>query len=150
MDKNAIRSYLSADEKIIDKLNQGVDYLGGHPPFGKPYREGGIFITDKRVIFSKASENRIFSIPYEDIVDISTETKERLTATRVVLTGLIAFAWKKKEKFLLIEFKNDIGETSKVGFGFSKSDPESWPTIRWAEVITKQRYNWFRNKKAPS
>jgi hypothetical protein len=148
----SIQSSLSSDEQIIHKQTLGVHYLGEHPPFGPPSSNGDMVITDKGIIFSNAGEKRIFKIPYEDMVDISTETKESLTATRIVLTGLLAPLWKKKKPFILIGMKNDIGEISKVGFGFSEPGLGSsfWPTSRWFQVISEQRYNWFKNKKTSS
>ncbi|MBU2521939.1 MAG: hypothetical protein KKD50_06900, partial [Proteobacteria bacterium] len=105
-------------------------------------------ITDKRIIFSNVWNKKIFSISYEDMVDISMETKESLTVTRVILTGLLAPLWKKKRPFLLIGIKNDIGEMSKLGFGFAEPGLGSsfWPTSRWFQVISEQRYDWLKNK----
>lgn len=70
-------------------------------------------------------------IPLEDIVDISlmegSELESRLTLTRLALTGIFAFALKKKsggEKFLTIETKETahvvevsrkkVGEATKI------------------------------------
>jgi hypothetical protein len=141
---------LSANEQIIHEQTLGVHYLGEHPPFGPPSNNGGMVITNKGIIFSNAVEKKIFNIPYEDIVDISTETKESVTATRIILTGLLAPLWKKKKPFILIGMKNDIGEISKVGFGFTEPGLGSsfWPTSRWFQALSEQRYNWFKNKKA--
>jgi hypothetical protein len=97
-------------------------------------------------------EKGIFKIPYDDMVSVSMETKESLTATRVILVGILAPLWKKKEPFVLIQMKNDIGETSPVAFGFTTvglghpSYP-AWTTQQWFQVISEQRYNWFKNKK---
>ena len=146
----SIQSSLSSDEQIIHKQTLGVNFLGEHPPFGPPSIIGGMVVTDKGIIFSNVGEKRIFRIPYEDMVNVSTETKESLTATRIVLTGLLAPLWKKERPFILIEMKNDIGEISKVGFGFTEPGLGSsfWPTKRWFQIISEQRYNWFKNKKA--
>lgn len=157
----SIETTLSSDEKIIHKRPSGVHYLGGHPPFGSPSDDVVIVITNKRIIFvpwlffidQKISKiaykdiiDNIFTISYEDIVDISIETKESITVGRVILTGLLAPLWKKKSPFILIGMKNDIGEISKVGLGFSER--VLWPTDRWFRLISEQRYNWFnKNKK---
>jgi len=142
------QSSISNDEKTIHKQTLGVHYLGGHPPFGPHSENGDMVITDKRIIFSNVWNKKIFSISYEDMVDISMETKESLTVTRVILTGLLAPLWKKKRPFLLIGIKNDIGEMSKLGFGFAEPGLGSsfWPTSRWFQVISEQRYDWLKNK----
>jgi len=68
-----------------------------------------------------------------------------------VLTGLIAFAWKKKTPFLLIGMKNEIGEISRMGFGFDITgglgEKDEWSTERWCEAISLQRYNFLKNRK---
>ena len=48
-----------------------------------------------------------------------------------------------------IGMKNDIGKISSVGFGFSEPGLGSsfWPTSRWFQVISEQRYGWLKNKK---
>lgn len=144
-----IQSSISDDEKTIHKQTLGVHYLGGHPPFGPYCENGDMVITDKRIFFSNVGNKKIFSISYEDMVDISMETKESLTVTRVILTGLLAPLWKKKRPFILIGMKNDIGKISSVGFGFSEPGLGSsfWPTSRWFQVISEQRYGLLKNKK---
>lgn len=146
----SIESSLSSDEQIIHRQTLGIHYLGEHPPFGTPSSNGGLVITNKRIFSSNLTGKRIFKIPYEDMIDISTEIKESLTATRIVLTGLLAPLWKKKRPFILIGMKNDIGEISKVGFGFSEPGLGSsyWPTSRWFQVISEQRYNCLKDNKA--
>lgn len=143
-----IKSSISDDEKIIHK-QMVAHYLGGHPPFGPYCENGDMLITDKRIIFSEVGNKKIFSISYEDMVDISMETKESLTVTRVILTGLLAPLWKKKRPFILIGMKNDIGKISSVGFGFPEPGLGSsyWSTSRWFQVISEQRYDLLKNKK---
>jgi hypothetical protein len=153
--QKALQNFVSPDEKIVYEQHAGVSYLGGHPPFGAPFTDGSMIVTDRSIIFLKDVEKGIFTIPYEDMVSVSTETKESLTATRVILVGIFAPLWKKKEPFVLIQMKNEIGETSPVAFGFTlvgmghPSYP-AWTTQRWFQVISEQRYNWFKNKKASS
>lgn len=153
--QKALQNFVSPDEKIVYEQHAGISYLGGHPPFGATFMDRSMAITDRRIVFLKDAEQGIFSIPYEDMVSVSMETKESLTATRVILVGILAPLWKKKEPFLLIQMKNDIGEISPVAIGFTlvglghPSYP-AWTTQHWFQVITEQRYNWFKNKKANS
>jgi hypothetical protein len=148
--REALRTYISPDETVIHEQHSGISYLGGHPPFGSPFTDGSMVVTDKRIIFLKNEETGVFNIPYESMTKISIETKESLTATRVILTGIFAPLWKKKKPFILIEMKNDIGETSNVFFGFDPASGfdsySSWSTERWFQAISEQRYNWFKSK----
>ena len=132
---------VSPDEKIVYQQHAGISYLGGHPPFGAPFSFGSMMITDRRIVFLKDAEQGIFSIPYEDMVSVSMETKESLTATRVILAGILAPLWKKKP-FLLIQMKNDIGEISPVAIGFTlvgSGHPSypAWTTQHWFQVVSE-------------
>lgn len=153
--QKALQTFISPDEKIVYEQHAGISYLGGHPPFGAPFMDGSMMITDRGIIFLKDAEKGIFSIPYEDMVSVSIETKESLTATRVILAGILAPLWKKKEPFVLIQMKNDIGETSPVAFGFTTvglghASYPAWTTEHWFQVISEQRYNWFKKQKTGS
>jgi hypothetical protein len=152
--EEALRTYMSPDENVIHEQHSGIFYLGGHPPFGSPFMDGSMVVTNKRIIFLKNAEIGIFSIPYESTTKISIETKESLTATRVILTGILAPLWKKKKSFILIGMKNDIGEISNVCFGFGPASGfdsySSWSTERWFQAISEQRYNWFKDEKIRS
>ncbi len=94
--REALRTYISPNENVIHQQHSGISYLGGHPPFGSPFTDGSMVVTDKRIIFLKNEEAGVFGIPYESMTKISMETKESLTATRVILTGIFAPLWKKR------------------------------------------------------
>jgi hypothetical protein len=149
--QKALENFVSSDEKVIYEQHAGISYLGGHPPFGATFTDGSMTITDRRILFLRDADQGIFSIPYEDMFSVSMETKESLTATRVILAGILAPLWKKKP-FLLIQMKNEIGEISPVAIGFTlvglghPSYP-AWTTQHWFQVISEQRYNWFKKQK---
>jgi hypothetical protein len=48
-----------------------------------------------------------FAIGIEDIQALSFEDAERITVGRVILLGVLAPLWKKKEKFLVVDFVYD-------------------------------------------
>jgi hypothetical protein len=148
-----VKTKISQDENVIRKKPSEVTYLGGHPPFGQPFKDGGMILTDKRILFFKDTKLGVFNISFGDITDISCETQEKLTATRLVLTGLLAFAWKKKTPFLLVGMKNEIGEVSRLGFGFGtlgESGKDKWSAKDWREAISLQRYNFLKGRNVAS
>lgn len=49
-----------------------------------------------------------FSIPYDKITDIQCDVSEKITASRILLTGLLAFAFKKKTHYTVITYKDDL------------------------------------------
>ena len=59
-----IQSSISDDEKTIHRQTLGVDYLGGHPPFGPYCENGDMVITDKRIFFSNVGNKKIFSLVF--------------------------------------------------------------------------------------
>jgi len=146
--KTIMQSFLTPEEKLIHSEGGGVSYLGGHPGFSA-WKYGSMVITDQRIIFLyqglKEKEAKL-SIPFHDVTEVSIETVEKLTAARIILLGIFAPWWKKKEPFVLIKMKNDIGEISSLGFGFKST---SWTSQYWAENISLHRYNWFKSKGGP-
>jgi len=153
--KDALQTFMLPDEKVIHEQHAAVSYLGGHPPFGQPFIDGSMVITDRRVIFFRDSQKGIFSIPYEDMASVSIETKESLTVTRVALVGIFAPLWKAKKPFLLIQMKNEIGEISPVALGFTSigmghSEYPAWTIQQWFQSISGERYNRIKDKRISS
>jgi hypothetical protein len=75
-------------------------------------REPGALVFKEGVIFKKEA----FRIPYDQIVSVSVDTAERMTLTRVVLLGIFAFGFKKKDLFLKIEYRDQFGATLALVF----------------------------------
>lgn len=90
---------LQRDHKI-----KHIDYEGGHGNYAKPTKWGTLGIEKHKLIY-KLMDKELFTIPLNDILDITYDSAERLTATRMVLTGLLAFAFKKKKHYLIITYK---------------------------------------------
>jgi hypothetical protein len=90
--------------------------LGGHPlkTKGVESYKGTLHITnDNRIIYYEY-EKQLFEIKIKDIEDCSIETKSSLSATRVALIGLLAFALKKNKKYIRISFNHKLGKKEVV------------------------------------
>lgn len=96
-------------------LTYSVEYEGGHPNITK---DGDVSVTIKQdtVTVSKGIFGGIFTFSVSSITDIRIETQHeierRYTATRLVLLGPLALAFKKKKdikhKYLTIEFSEGV------------------------------------------
>ncbi|MFC5401498.1 hypothetical protein [Cohnella soli] len=96
-------------------------YIGGHPLVDVREVKGGVLhiCFDKIVYLNNINAllnplKPIFEIPMESIVVSAVETKESLTVSRILLTGILAFALKKNESYVRIEFNNELGSVSNV------------------------------------
>ena len=119
-----------------------VDYLGGHPStIVKSPLSGTISISPCRIGFiANYFPDLNFAINLDDITEISQETQESLSLGRFLMVGVLAFAFKKKQDYIRISFKNGIGEISTLVFESSKA---GWV----AQVINQKRYNFIANNK---
>ena len=86
-------------------------YLGGHAAFAKE-AVGKLYLypqPDNKVVFESRLVN--MQIPLSSVTDSKVVTEKELSAARVFLVGILAFAWKKKTRMLLIEYKDNLGST---------------------------------------
>lgn len=107
------------DQKKVERLEKygkrlksfsNVTYKGGHPKYTKDI-VGSINLHEKRIEFSSAFGDKKFSFP-NDKVEVRSETQQeierRITATRILLVGIFALAFRKKRAhkhgFLTIEY----------------------------------------------
>ena len=98
------------DSDIPIILMSRASYFGGH----KKYSEQ----ADVTVVLTKHflaikelpghPETRI-DIYYSDISDFGIESSEKLTVSRFLLVGILAFALKKKERYLYIKYLDKMG-----------------------------------------
>ena len=101
-----------------------VEYEGGHPALLKV--SAGNLETTLEGLNYKPAFGGGFVIPYKEITAIDSDTAERLSLGRLLMVGLVAFAWKKKEKYLKVTF-NYHGLDTHVVFG--KLDADVWRGI---------------------
>lgn len=120
-----------------------IEYMGGYGD--KRKATGSLFFFENQAEFtvllnSKAS----FTIPTSDIVDVAVEGKDevsrRVTVTRLVATGIFAFALKKKqedkEAFVTIVLKDG----QEVVFHVAKRAPMD-VKVRLSKVIAHVKQN---------
>jgi len=90
-------------------------YIAGHPSLNAPIQKTVIFFTDTSLdIFdsSTLTQRKVATILKEDVTNILIEDKttieRRVTVARLLLTGIFAFALKKKQvnelAYLIIEW----------------------------------------------
>lgn len=147
-----IKRFLEPEENILYghyDIWPAITYLGGHPPWGMNIIIG-LILTNKRLMLWKNIEDAPWSIFFDKMKSVSIEKIEGLTATRVILLGILAPLWKKKKPFLLIEMENDIGEISSISIGFSKEATMHplfgdliWGLNEWFQNISNCRYQYL-------
>jgi hypothetical protein len=75
-------------------------------------------------------------------------SQDKLTKTRLLLTGLFAFAWKKKQMFMLLTYEDDLGITQNPVFHIAKDKiNEVQPTIY--QRMMNQRMLQKRDQQQP-
>lgn len=102
-----------------------AEYLGGHPTHVKK-ATGNLMTAPSGIVF-KTLFKELFTIPYEQISSIESDTADRLSLGRLLMVGIFAFAWKKKDKFLKITYKDATGFEHHIIFG--KLNADEWRGI---------------------
>lgn len=98
-------------------------YLGGHSAYPKD--------MDVRLILNPDNlEIPEFPVmvPYQKITNVQSMSQDKLTAKRLLLVGIFAFAWKKKQMFMVLTYEDDLGITQNPVFKVDKLN-EVQPTI---------------------
>lgn len=109
-------------------------YIQGIPNFDtptnvmfEPQADGLILLNkdksiDGKEVFIKFNKSDIINISVED----QTTIEKRIGFKRLLLVGIFAIAWRKKQtnplSFLIIEYKDDIGLTQEVYLQSDKKD----------------------------
>lgn len=115
MKENAKMKEMGFD--LDNKIDVGK-YIAGHPDIDKPSERMSIVKKDGYLELIPLIVDKGFNFPKIEMVKIKNVTVEdksilekRVTATRILLTGVLAFAWKKKTKdefaYLVIEWNDD-------------------------------------------
>jgi len=98
-----------------------LKYLGGHPDISTS-NTASIIVDDEKIEIEVWPYKA--HIPFADVKTIKIETQEqiknRITATRLLLVGVFALAWKKEEtkvqQYLTIDFVDNINTEFTVVF----------------------------------
>jgi len=97
-------------------------YLGGHAAYAKE-TDGKFYLypdPKNKVVFESKKVN--LELPIGRIKDSKIITEKEIRARRVLLTGLIGLAWKKKHKMLIIDFEDELGNIQSPVFEVDKTD----------------------------
>lgn len=87
--------------KIFKKeVGYKAEYLGGHGAFPKKMNCHILIFNDHIEI-----PEMPLSVPYRSIESVQSMTQEKITATRFLLVGLLAIAWKKKKLYMVLSYK---------------------------------------------
>jgi hypothetical protein len=98
-------------------------YLGGHSAYPKDMDINLMLNPDYLEIPEFPA-----MIPYDKITNVQSMSQDKLTKTRLLLTGVFAFAWKKKQMFMVLTYEDDIGIVQNPVFSVNKIN-EVQPTI---------------------
>ena len=98
-------------------------YLGGHSAFPKQMDVHLNLLSD----YIEIPEFPL-RIPYVKIRNVQSLTQEKLSAMRLLLVGLLAFAWKKKKLYMLLTFEDEAGVEQNPVFDVDKIE-EVQPAI---------------------
>lgn len=113
-----------------------ANYLGGHPAYVKQI-PGNLVTKPEGLVFNAMFKDR-FTISYKEITAVESDTAEHLTLGRMLLVGVFSLAWKKKDKFLKVSYKDNTGFQNEVVFGKLNAD-------EWKGIISRARYNAMQN-----
>lgn len=91
------------------KVGYKAKYLGGHGAFPKSM-DCRINLMDSYIEIPEFP----LQIPYANVVNIQSQTQEKITAMRLLLTGLLAFAWKKKKLYMVLTYKENSIEHNMI------------------------------------
>ncbi|MFW6030405.1 MAG: hypothetical protein ACOCRO_09150 [Halanaerobiales bacterium] len=128
------------DKHNIVEQFENVKYIGGHPlvSISNTVR-GNLYIMEKAITYvDTIKTEELFSISLKDITKCSLETKESITATRMLLTGILAFALKKRKEYIRIQFKNKLNDFDNIIFSYSGNS---------ADIIAKINKQRLKNQE---
>jgi len=92
-------------------------YYGGHKSVGEK-ADVQLILTSVRVRAVPLG-HPVFAMDVDltSITDFGMDIKERITASRMLLVGILAFALKKKEKYLWTKYTDNLGFEQNPVFG---------------------------------
>jgi hypothetical protein len=100
-------------------------YLGGHSAYPKEMDVNLALNPDYLEIPEFPA-----MVPYPKITNVQSMSQDKLTAKRLLLTGIFAFAWKKKQMFMVLTYEDDLGLVQNPVFHIEKDKiNEVQPTI---------------------
>ena len=90
-------------------------YMGGHSAYPKPM-DVSIIVNPEFLEIPEFPAR----IAYSAISSVQSVGKDKLSAMRLLFVGILAFAWKKKQTFMVLTYKDEIGMTQNPVFDIAK------------------------------
>jgi hypothetical protein len=88
-------------------------YLGGHKLYPKSENAWVYFYSD-RIEIPKIH----LRVPYTTMSNLENADEKNITAKRLFLVGLLAFGWKKKDVYTIIEYLDGFNQKQVLVFDF--------------------------------
>lgn len=108
--QNQVEAINKYTYKVQQKLACQVKLEGVYGTYqDTSYSPHYLAIEDSKLVYVERMSGKVeFSIPFEAIHDVVSDTSERLTATRMILVGALAFALKKKTYYIVVNYNDPI------------------------------------------
>ena len=136
----------SSDIKILCNAN----YYGGHKKYGEQTQATIILLENGWILTRETSGVKSFRIKIDPdtIQDFGITTKEQLTISRFLMVGILAFALKKKKKYLYIKYKDHLGFENNPVFDsmLGEIGIEEFSNILY-DVLEKRKKQVLNHKK---
>jgi hypothetical protein len=135
-----------AEERKKREERQQVTYVGGFSGVtGQHLVEMKFEATEvivENVPLRSQNKKVLWVMPYNKIKSLNIETGERVTATRMLLVGIYAFALKKKDRYLVVSFEDHNGMLQNpvfegggiTGSGIDRAQKEIYKRIEQARA----------------
>lgn len=95
-------------------------YMGGHKLYPKSLETKVSLFADRIEV-----EALHIRMSYTSITDVENADEKKITAKRMFLVGLYAFAWRKKDVFTIIEYIDGFNQKQTLIFDFGKKIEEA-------------------------
>ena len=102
---------MSAPVRDRAPVLRDLHYLGGHPAAPSELDRIDMVFDDHGITFARAAE-RLGFIPWPDVVDLSVDadfTTDRTTAPRIMLLGIFAAWFTRRERRVLLRLADHRG-----------------------------------------
>jgi hypothetical protein len=102
---------VSAPVRLRTPVLRNLHYLGGHPAAPSELDRIDMVFNDHGITFARAAE-RLGFVPWSEVVDLSADaevTTERTTAPRIMLLGILAAWFTRRERRVLLRLADHRG-----------------------------------------
>ena len=93
-------------------------YMGSHPMYPKDRDVTAVFWNEGFEIRFNRDKPAEIAIAYKDMTNVDVLSEEHVKAGRVIVAGIIGALWKKKEKYTVIEYKDELGKDRAIVMNF--------------------------------